>query len=701
MSRCIPPRPPKASPLLRPRARPNSLLEQVQRRVAGRSPFTGTRRLRFSAMPPAPPPRHHRFATRPGVKPPPIPRPSVIELADDDITEVGSPEAPAIELVPLHTNPGRRSGLVDGRDEVLERCQEGGMGHVYRVLDRKLSRIVALKTWAVVDRKAEYRLREEFRRAYPARHENLVRLFNLGRDPDRDLPYFTMEFIDGVDFVEHVVRVNAPRGSMRAELSRLRDATRQLTLGTSALHRNGLLHRDLKPSNVMVDRHGRVVVLDFGLADAFNRRTETLRTTARIEGTALYMAPEQAEGGALSPAVDCYAIGVMLFESVTGQLPFEGTWLEVLTRKREREAPRASEFVSDAPEELDELIAQLLRRDPRERATAAHLLAWCDGTRRHQLAASLAHAPTVQLPAMVLESRTLQLEALQIAAERVRRLRPTAVFVHGPSGTGKTAMIESVLQELARAPAPFVVLRGRCVEHETVPYRVFDAMINALARFLKGLPEDERAFLRELDVGHLLHVFPVLSRVPELARGGAESCQRERQQRDAARQLAALELRHLLYEIARHHLVAIHLDNLELADRDSVPLLDALLGGSDGPPLLLLGSFRDDRDVDNDMLALIRSRLAARDGERVYGIKLGALPRADSVRLARHFLEPSIFNAEEFAAALVDSCKGDAFLIEQLARLVHRFQTQLAPLVEARGPGRSRGRTRFDMSSRA
>ena len=122
-----------------------------------------------------------------------------------------------------------------------------------------------------------------------------------------------------------------PPSTAGLDMTRLRSALRQLAGGLVALHAMGKLHRDVKPSNVMVDRHGRVVILDFGMAVELKQQDDPQATERPTEGTVSYMSPEQSAGRALSPASDWYSLGVMLFRALTGQLPFLGTRLEVLT----------------------------------------------------------------------------------------------------------------------------------------------------------------------------------------------------------------------------------------------------------------------------------------------------------------------------------------------------------------------------------
>ena len=144
-----------------------------------------------------------------------------------------------------------------------------------------------------------------------------------------DEPYcfFTMELIDGVDFFKYV----RPSQSLLDE-ARLRAVLGQLVEGVRVLHDATIAHRDLKPSNVLVDAAGRVVVLDFGLA--LSSTLSTTETEGRLSGTVAYMAPEQAAGHRGGAASDCYSIGVMLYQALTGQLPHTGSVYEVLVTKQ-------------------------------------------------------------------------------------------------------------------------------------------------------------------------------------------------------------------------------------------------------------------------------------------------------------------------------------------------------------------------------
>ncbi|MCA9178843.1 MAG: serine/threonine protein kinase [Planctomycetales bacterium] len=217
---------------------------------------------------------------------------------------------------------------------------QGGMGVVYRARHAESDEVYALKLLPRVDADRLYRFKREFRALQGVHHLNLVGLHSLVEFDHQW--FFTMDLVeDAQSFIEYV----RPKGKL--DVSRLRNALAQLVEGVQTLHKHSVLHRDLKPSNVMVDRPGRVILLDFGLVTEMARRDQTLSADS-VSGTPAYLAPESAANSEETFACDWYAVGVMLYEALSGQWPYRGSIVQILLEKQTRDAPPLDSTV-DAP----------------------------------------------------------------------------------------------------------------------------------------------------------------------------------------------------------------------------------------------------------------------------------------------------------------------------------------------------------------
>jgi hypothetical protein len=231
-----------------------------------------------------------------------------------------------------------------------------------------------------------------------------------------------------------------PSGRARGRsMSRACPALQQLVDGVLALHAAGILHRDLKPSNVLVTHAGHVVILDFGLAATTTELAPT-GNDGRF-GPPAYMSPEQARGGALTMASDWYAIGVMLYEALAGQLPFSGSSSDMLAARLNRDVRDPRSLRADLPD-LAALALALLHRNPTARPNGFQIARLLD------LDPQSADGPRHVLGGAFV-GRTDQLSSLRQAFELARTGRTVVAHVHGPSGYGKTTLVRRFLSSLS------------------------------------------------------------------------------------------------------------------------------------------------------------------------------------------------------------------------------------------------------------
>lgn len=275
----------------------------------------------------------------------------------------------------LHTPMKRlkRGRVFGGRYEVIEELGEGGMGIVYKVFDRKVEDRVALKVLApeiAGDEKTIERFRNELKLARNISHRNVCRMYDLSEE--EKTPFITMEFVPGENLKSLIKRIG--------QLSKTKavSITKQVCEGLAEAHRLGVVHRDLKPQNIMVDGEGNARIMDFGIARSI--RTKSITETGVIIGTPEYMSPEQVEGVGVDHRSDLYSLGVILFEMLTGRVPFQGeTPLSVILKHRTEQPPDPRRFDDQIPLSISRLILKCLEKDKNKRyQTAEALLADLD-----------------------------------------------------------------------------------------------------------------------------------------------------------------------------------------------------------------------------------------------------------------------------------------------------------------------------------
>ena len=287
--------------------------------------------------------------------------------------------------LPLQLTPGT---VLGGRYRIVSLIGRGGMGRVYRADDLNLGQTVALKFLS--HRGAVERLYGEVRIGRQISHPNVCRLYDIA-EVDGEV-FITMEFVDGEDLESLLQRVG------RLPVEKALAVSRELCAGLEAAHERGVIHRDLKPANVMIDGRGRARVTDFGIALAEGSVSDGA-------GTPAYMAPEQLAGEAASFRSDIYALGLVLYEIVTGRRAFSASSNhDLMMQQREANYPRPSVVTREVPAAVERIIVRCLDPDPRERPeSVAHIVSEMPGG--DPLAAAIAAGDT-PTPGMVAAAAT-------------------------------------------------------------------------------------------------------------------------------------------------------------------------------------------------------------------------------------------------------------------------------------------------------
>ena len=291
--------------------------------------------------------------------------------------------------------------VLNGRYELLQRIGSGGMSVVYKAKDRALGRIVAIKMMHesfTSDEGFLKRFQQEAHAAANLAHPNIVTVHDIGQDGFKH--FIVMEFVEG-QTLKQIIR---SYDGQPMPINRALDLIIQVCNGIGYAHRANLVHCDVKPQNVIVTVDERVKVADFGIARAIS--TTTQQQVSQIWGTPQYFSPEQAAGDAPSPASDVYAIGIMLFEMLTGQLPFAAESHTAMALKHlHTPPPLVTEFNPGIPSQLAQIINKLLAKEPAGRYRTAGQLGRILTTYRQRsqeetgpiqgLSATTQHAPAI------------------------------------------------------------------------------------------------------------------------------------------------------------------------------------------------------------------------------------------------------------------------------------------------------------------
>jgi eukaryotic-like serine/threonine-protein kinase len=489
----------------------------------------------------------------------------------------------------------------------------GSFGIVYEALDHYRNRSVALKVLERAAPETVTRFKREFRYLAELRHPNLASMYELLVLGERWV--LSMELVLGAELLEYLAFTELQnsfmaKGSTTDRLTvstpyveNVRDTFRQLAVAVAVLHSRDIVHRDLKPSNIMITSEGRVVLLDFGLIveveldETIDRR--------KVVGTPGYMSPEQMTAEMPTPASDWYSFGVLLYQALTGQMPFIGqTALEVMEKQMQGDVVPATEIVSGVPKDLSELAADLLRRDPGDRAGDIDILRRLGVTGFDPLRGTRMRERNTELFGRTAEVRTLFEHVTKMDAGRSR-----LVLVHGSPGAGKTALIDGLLDRV-RAETDSLIIGGRCHAWESLPMNAVDALVDSLARAIRR----ERA--RAVD--------DVMSRVvaatrlfPSLVMESADSVGEETIAVPSGQKLverAATELAAIIAAAAGDRPIVMMLDDAQWGDYQSAAMFLRIFQGLASLRLVFILGYRtEDWRTSLLLQTMLHSELETRE----------------------------------------------------------------------------------------
>ncbi len=535
---------------------------------------------------------------------------------------------------------------------------EGQLGRVYHVHDQETGQDVALKTLPALEADSIYYLKQEFRSLRDVRDFNLIELHELFID--RESCFFTMELIEGgLPFTRYVWaksgRPSREAGLSEAALTALRRALRQLAKGVSTLHGKQRIHQDIKPDNVLVTPAGRVVLLDFDMVSRLLPREAHDSHLGGLTGTPQYMSPEQVYTRPLTAATDWYSVGVLLFETLTGEVPLGGSLDDIWSRLEWFKLPSLRSLTPAVPQDLEALVRALLHPKPEGRAGRDEIYA---ATQAARASVPVALEQGRGVKSAPFTGRAAELEKLHQSFERAQRDGPALVCIEGASGIGKTELVNTFLRSVSDKA---LILRGTCHHQESVPYKAFDGLIDDLSQYLLLLERDRAAVPAPLHASALTIVFSVLGRIKAFS--SAEELDTVALQ--DIRLLAFRALRELLGTLARARPLILWIDDLQWGDADSAPLFRELLRPPGAPQLMLIVSYRSETPADS---VLLRSLASLREAKDIWALplRLDPLTPADSRALAGELLAggadaPAMNDVVEEAA-------GSPFFLVQLAR---------------------------------
>lgn len=558
------------------------------------------------------------------------------------------------------------------------------MGVVYEAFDLIDQRPVALKLLRGSHPAGIAQFKHEFRALADINHPNLVPLYHLAHQDGQWM--FSMAYVEGPPVLAYVQGVGArdhadsafplqrvaspleetaaqhpsrkpdpviavARGPVPIHVGRLEQSLLHISEALHYLHEAGRLHRDVKPSNILVSASDhRVMICDFGLVTSMGATGGGSPGNRQVVGSLGYMAPEAILRDPLGPKSDWYSVGCLLFECLTGRLPFEKQLQTDPYIKTTAQAPDPRELVPHLPEHLATLCRHLLEPVPDERAGYDDVVQQLRGSPR-----SGGHGS--RRAKNVFVGREQELKRLHEAFKASHDGFEMA-YVTAGSGMGKTALVESFLESLDGHPAP-LVLRGRCREVESVAFKGFDEIVDGLQEYLLSMSSRRARPLIPKNAGSLARLFPVMSAVTAIA-DGAQDEPPPKNPVEVRRQ-AFDTLRELLARISTHRSLVLFIDDLHWADVDCLTLLREVFRPEVAPKVMVIATHRD-AHRQGQLQRLLRTDSVL--GTRATMLSLAPLDDQETKMLVAEL------GAESVPIPAIREAAGVPLLLDELVRFI-------------------------------
>jgi tetratricopeptide (TPR) repeat protein len=541
-----------------------------------------------------------------------------------------------------------------GPYQVLSQIGVGGMGEVYRAKDTRLGRFVALKLLGsdiLSDVNARERFFREAQTASALNHPNIVTIHDIG---EGEAGYFiAMELVEG-----ETVRTLLGGTTTVDQLVAIGS---QVAKALAAAHGSGIVHRDVKPENIMIRPDGYVKVLDFGLARSVESegnasRAVTAGTVTQagfVLGTVPYMSPEQVKGDLLTPTSDVFSLGIVLYELATRVHPFTAASHLSVAASIVAHAPLSPTRLNpELPAAIEELLLEMLDKDPKRRPTAAAVVA-----RLTAFTAAPADAPSVVSGRLPLVGREHYLRELESSLNAVRTEGGMVHTIAAEGGFGKTTLVNHFLGAVGERQ-PCLVARGRCSER-LAGTEAYLPLLEALEGMLHASgSEDVSRTMRLLAPDWYAQVRPATSGLKPAGPGPLGSWEQMKRQLNA-----------LFRELTRTRPMVLFLDDVHWADASTLDLMAYVSDRFDSLRLLLLMAYRPGEAADNTPFMQLRSHLLR---GRYRETAVAPFSRAEVQRYLDIAFPGHTF-PESFVALLYERTEGaPLFLVDLMRQLVEQ-----------------------------